>query len=127
MKLSFYPKRGTSPQWPGKGTGDISHAGRVIVDGVAVAHDQPVTCESHDGRGQMTREAHVFAFELCKRDGDLHPADKATADFCGVPFVEMEKGDDGEWAPKAAAIDGARGGTKQPKAPLQLSGEAVKV
>jgi hypothetical protein len=38
------------------------------------------------------------------RKGGVWAADKATADACGVEFVELKKDDDGEWiaAPKSA-------------------------
>jgi hypothetical protein len=37
--------------------------------------------------------------KLCRRDACLWPADKATAEACGVEFVELEFRD-GVWAPK---------------------------
>lgn len=125
MKLSFYPKSGTSPQWPGKGQGDYAHAGRTFdaETRANVPHAEPFTVESHDARGNMTREAHVFAVELCKRDGDVHPADKATADFCGVPFVEMAQDEDGEWIPRTTPHKASSSAKRLSELPATSSGE----
>jgi len=59
------------------------------------ASKEPFVCESDSFNGQRLR--HLIA-----RDGDLWAADQATADFCQVPFVELEF-DDGEWIAKSAA------------------------
>jgi hypothetical protein len=102
MRLSFYPRGDASPTWPGKGKGDYAHAGRTFNPETRenVVDDKPFEVESHDGKGQLTIEAQRFR-ELCVRDGDVLPADKATAEFCGVPFAKPVKGESGWDLPKA--------------------------
>lgn len=69
----------------------------------------PAVCISHDNAGKETAEAQRVR-EFVQR-GELLAADKATAAFCGVAFVELElRGEDG-WglkaAPKKASDKGA--------------------
>lgn len=93
MKLRFYPKddelvyvpnfpkvRGAIPQYVGRkfvpadGTNGASFP----------ASDEPFECDSDDENGR----ALLNKFQRGKRG--LLPADKATADACGVEFVAVE-------------------------------------
>lgn len=56
------------------------------------ASKEPFECDSESANGQRLKH-------LIYRDRDLWAADQATADFCQVPFVEIEWAD-GEWVPK---------------------------
>ncbi len=80
--------------WPGRGAGDYQFAGRTFDHATMVnrADEEPFEVDS-DGP-----EASRFAFDFCKRDGDVLPADEETAKFCGVQFVPVSQGEDGEWA-----------------------------
>lgn len=97
MKLSFRAKPGAVVNWPGlKSTGTVNQyvgrkfepetrVNRAVKDAVVVDRD--------------TREGQRLA-TICRRDYDLWPADRSTAEFCGRPFVELTQGDDGEWRPR---------------------------
>jgi len=113
MILSFHPKRGAMPKWPGKGPGSYPYVGRSFdVDTRANrANKSPASLPAHGADGRLTDDARRLV-ELCARDGDLLPADKATAEFCGVAFVALEQDADGEWAPAKSADARA----KSPKA-----------
>ena len=97
MQLRFVPKRGASPKWPGRGTGSYPFAGRTFDAETRVnkADVEPFAV------AVPSLEANRFR-ELCVRDGDVFPADEATAAFCGVPFVRVERVDDSGWMPAAA-------------------------
>ena len=58
------------------------------------ASREPFHCDSESENGQRLKH-------LIFRDGDLWAADQATADYCQVPFVEIEWSE-GEWVPVAA-------------------------
>lgn len=64
------------------------------IDGVAVhpATRDPFTVDSDTPEGRRL-------VKLAKRDASLWPADKATAEHCGLPFVALAF-DDGEWIPE---------------------------
>ncbi len=93
MELSFKAAPGRCAHWPGlKATGQsVVYVGRSMVagdadKGIAASHPESkeparVDSDSEDGRRFV---------KLCKR-GDLLPADKATADFCGVSIAEEPK------------------------------------
>lgn len=108
MQLSFYAKPGHCVHWPGlKATGQaVDYVGRDLVrgdkdKGFAAAHPaskEPVKVDA------ASDEARRF-IKVCRRDAALWPADKATAEACGVAFVEVAlSADDGEWHPKPAAF-----------------------
>lgn len=110
-RLRFVPRAGLLVPYPGRGPGDNHHAGRSIgeipvVDpkdptahlGVEIAH--PLLDDGIDVL-EGTKEAARF-IELCRRDGDVHPFDEYTAKACGVPFVALQKRDDGEYEPAPA-------------------------
>lgn len=48
------------------------------------ATDEPFECDSESPVGRR------LAFEITRRDGDLWPADEATAQFCGVSFARTQ-------------------------------------
>ena len=106
MKLRFYPRPGMLCWDPERrptqaGGHPAGYVGRHLVrakrDGDGnitqsafyAANDEPyeVFAASHSGRRLA---------KLCRR-GELWPADKETAAYCGVKFVRVEKGDGGEW------------------------------
>jgi hypothetical protein len=60
------------------------------------ASKTPFECDSESPCGLRLRH-------LIFRDRDLWAADQATADFCQVPFVEIEWAD-GEWVPKKLEV-----------------------
>ncbi len=57
------------------------------------AAPDPFCCDSDSDTGRRLTK-------LCTRDGSLWPADRETAEHCGVDFVPVEHRD-GEWIPKA--------------------------
>lgn len=101
MQLKFYAREDQLVRVPGVGRGaqgsPASYVGRTfdqktrgypaIEDGAAIDSD--------------SKEGKRLA-ELCKRDGCLWPANKETADFCGVEFVVVEF-KDGVWSRKVAS------------------------
>jgi hypothetical protein len=97
MKLRFYAKAGHSVHWPGlKATGQAyAYVGRQLASSGA---SQPASKDAVEVDAS-SEEGRRFA-KLCKRDGSLWPADKATANHCGVEFVELDYADT-EWQPKA--------------------------
>ncbi len=109
MKLKFYPKDDSIvyvPNFP-KVRGAIpQYVGRTFVpsDGTKgasfPASAEPFECDSEDENGA----ALLAKFRRGKRD--LWPADKATADACGVEFVPVEV-KDGIVVPKATVIPAA--------------------
>jgi len=98
MRLKFVPAAGLCVPYPGRGPGDNHFAGRALkVEGGVISHpttEEPIDVESG------TPEAERF-IQFVRRDGDVHPFDEATAKACGVPFVPVSRGDDGEWRPGA--------------------------
>lgn len=93
MKLRFVPKPGAMPRFPKRGAGDYPYVGRRYNadkrDHETTGGPAVVVAGDEDGKRLV---------ELCKRDGDLLPFDKETADYCGVPFVELTCESDG-WIP----------------------------
>lgn len=108
MKLRFHAKTGRV-HVPGlKLVGAVPRiVGRKHLpgDGTKTAATHPV---DEDGfviddadPNKETRSAAEALKRKC-RMGDLWPADEATAAACGVAFVKLELGADGEWQPAAA-------------------------
>jgi hypothetical protein len=101
-RLKFVPRAGILVPYPGRGPGDIPHAGRkIVVDEVSKSISAPVHEDGIDVL-EGTAEADRF-IQLCRRDGDVHPADEYTARTCGVPFVPLRQREDGEWEPGQSA------------------------
>lgn len=92
--------RGAAPPYVGRKTVQPSKPGEPVRH---VARMEPAEVDPNHPE-DATRKRAVRLMKLC-RDGALWPADKATADACGVPFVAVEH--DGEnWVratPKPAA------------------------
>lgn len=109
MQLSFYARAGHVVQWPGvKRAGSLpDYVGRTNVEikGSGWAHPATDEAVKVDSESQAGRR---FA-KLVRRDESLWPADKATADACQVPFVELELVG-GEFAPKTHAKVAKKGG-----------------
>jgi len=72
----------------------------VVVDGAA---SFPASKDAHECE-ETSAEAHVLKIR-CRRDASLWPADKHTADACGVEFTPVDF-QDGEWiaAPTKPAL-----------------------
>jgi hypothetical protein len=109
-RLKFVPKAGLCVPYPGRGAGDLHFAGRTVVSDPLtkairnVADENPVEAE------EGTVEAERFK-QFVVRDGDMYPFDEATAKACGVPFVPVERGTDGEWSrvlPTSLAAEDAK-------------------
>jgi hypothetical protein len=62
-------------------------------DGVLRATKEPFEADSDSDAGRRL-------IKLVRRDQSLWPADKVTAEACGVEFIELTQRD-GEWVPKA--------------------------
>ena len=113
LVLLFHPKRGSLPKWPNKGQGSYPYVGREFDAATRQnrATKEPASVLAIDARtGKPTDEAKRLGNDLCRRDGDLLPADKATAEFVGVPFVELEQDSDGEWGPRASKVSAVKKG-----------------
>lgn len=103
MRLKFVPAAGMCVPHPGRGAGDHHFAGRVakveqVGDETVISHpttEEPVEAE------EGSKEAARF-IQFVVRDGDMYPFDEATAKACGVPFVKVSRGADGEWTRDAA-------------------------
>ena len=95
MILKFYAKADALQRVPDFAPAVGQHdryVGRAHDDappGSFPATREPFECDSATPSGQ--RLVH-----LVQRDHDLWPADQATADFCQVPFVNVEFAE-GEW------------------------------
>ncbi|MCZ2439652.1 MAG: hypothetical protein LC119_05690 [Burkholderiales bacterium] len=99
MKLSVYAREGHCAHWPG-----IKHAGQQHDYIGRVCDEQrrhraleaPTVLDLADPMAQRLLE-HL-------RDGAVWPADKATADLAGVPYVALSRDpESGEWAPTKTA------------------------
>lgn len=112
-RLLFVPKAHAHPRFPNKGPGDMPYVGRRFVKapepgranglGSYEATEEPASVVA--GSPEANR-----LIELCKRDGDVLPADAATAKAIGVPFVPLTyHRTEREWFPSVAA-------TSEPKA-----------
>lgn len=110
--LLFHPKRGSLPKWPGKGQGSYPYVGREFDAATRQnrATKEPASVMALDASGKWTDEAKRLGGDLCRRDGDLLPANRETAAFCGVPFVELEQDADGEWGPRAKTTTSVKKG-----------------
>jgi len=98
--LKFHAKPGLSTPWPNSHVGGQARrlVGRTFVapkDGVPASY--PASNEPDQLNDDDEDARHLV--RKCSR-GELWPADKYTADVCGVAFVELAKGADGEWFPK---------------------------
>lgn len=111
-RLQFVPRAGCTPRDPNKGPGENPHAGRALKQAqptvdfaanpvghldVGIEYEPPAVLSVVPG----TLEANRYT-QICKRDGDMHPFDAETAKAIGVPFVPLERGEDGEWYPAKA-------------------------
>jgi hypothetical protein len=104
MLLRFYARAGfvePDPRFP-RGHGQPwRRIGRDLT-GKATAEPAEFAADSSEGRRvlkTMTRESDAERRAVV---APLIPADAATAQACGLPFVPVEQGPDGEWQPKQA-------------------------
>lgn len=101
MKLSFHAKGDALQRVPSFAPAVGQHDRYVGREhdpknpGSFPASREPFVCDSDSKDGQRLKH-------LLFRDGDLWAADQATADYCQVPFVDIEFSD-GEWIPKRKA------------------------
>jgi len=99
MKLRFHPRDDLLVRVPGfvprVGQPD-QYVGRRF-DAEKHGHPASPTAYEVDADSDAGRRLA----KLCRRDNALWPADKATADFCGVTFVPVEF-QDGVFVPKSA-------------------------
>lgn len=104
MRLRFYARAGFSesdPRFPSEHGQPWRRIGREL-DGRASALPAEFDANSDAGRlvlKSITRQRDAAMRAL---NAPLIPADAATAAACGLPFVDVEQGPDGEWTPKQA-------------------------
>lgn len=102
MKLRFHPRAGAlvpDPRFP-RATGQPVRRIGFSVDGKL--EERPAEFDEADpGVRRLVK--------LVVRDGALLPADKETAAFCGVRFVDVERKGDG-YEPKRPAAKSQKGG-----------------
>ncbi len=123
-RLKFVPKAGLLVPYPGRGPGENHHAGRaVVVDEATQSIANPVHDDCIDVLAGSA-EAERF-IQLCRRDGDVHPVDEATAKACGVPFVRLGQRADGEWIPETATNLSALAAPKGAQAEQLMSDRVI--
>lgn len=95
MLLKFHTKPGLSTPWPNSHVG--GQARRLIGRTYdAATRTYPARSEPDQIDSEDADASHMA--RKCTR-GELYAADEATAKFCGVEFVQLERGADGEWFP----------------------------
>lgn len=113
MLLKFHARPGHHVYYPERRrSGQLYHyIGRRFVPsddgrtaGNHVPTDEPFVIDD-DHVDADTRRAALRLKRMC-REGSILPADADTARACNVPFVALEKGDDG-WVPRAKRIRSA--------------------
>lgn len=111
MKLSFFAKGDALVTVPGQAHSRGQHLRRVgrtwTNEAIPPATKEPFTIDSDSEGGARLAK-------LIGRDQSLYAADKATADFCQVPFVDVEFINNKSWAPKAAPkpVEAPKDGSK---------------
>lgn len=114
MQLKFYAREDQLVRMPGVGRGapgqPVPYVGRAFDAKTRgyPATEEPYAVDADSDSGRRLAE-------LCRRDQSLWPADKETAEACGVEFVVVAF-DGGVWARKAA-LSSAR------RAPVAVSTE----
>jgi hypothetical protein len=94
--LKFHAKPGGLTAWPNSHMGGQA---RRYIGRVFNAETRGYAASTEPAEVQETDADAVHMARKCNR-GELYPADEHTARYCGVKFVELEKGADGEWFPK---------------------------
>jgi hypothetical protein len=113
MQLRFYARGDDLVRHPGVAPAfgqPARYIGREFVTGVAERDGSGKTRTKVPSSNPATKEGSAFDSESADgqaaarhcRKGALLPADKATAEFCGVPFIAVEFSD-GVWIEKPAA------------------------
>jgi len=101
MKLRFYARPGFVLSMPGpkvagtapKSIGRTLRVEEQVISNPAVKEAVEIESSTQEGR-------RIIRVMRCDApDYPLWPADKGTADVCGVPYVDVEHVD-GEWQPK---------------------------
>lgn len=96
MLLKFHTKPGYSTPWPNSHHG--GQARRLIGRTYdAATRTYPARAEPDQVDSEDPDASHMA--RKCSR-GELYAADESTAKFCGVEFVALQRGEDGEWFPK---------------------------
>ena len=104
MRLRFYARAGFSesdPRFPCEHGQPWRRIGREL-DGRASAAPAEFDSESDAGRAVLKLITRRRDAQERAQNAPLIPADAATAAACGLPFVDVEQGPDGEWTPKQA-------------------------
>lgn len=104
MILRFYARAGFSepdPRFPRASGQPVRRIARGL-DGKASAEPAEFDSESAEGRRVQFVMSRELDFARRAEVAPLIPADRATAQACGLPFVPVEQGPDGEWLPKQA-------------------------
>lgn len=94
--LKFHAKPGGCTPWPNSHVGGQTRRfiGRTYV---AETRQYPASSEPDQVTESDADAPHMM--RKCTR-GEIWAADEATAKACGVDFVPLERGADGEWFPK---------------------------
>lgn len=99
-RLQFVPKAQALPRFPNKGAGSMPYVGRVFVpsDKPGIRGEYVATKEPASVVAGTPEAARLI--EICKRDGDVLPADEETAKAIGVRYVPLSyDSSDREWKP----------------------------
>lgn len=93
--LKFHTMPGHSTPWPNSHVGGQARRfiGRVYN---AETRSYPASPEPAEIREEDEDARHMV--RKCSR-GELYAADEHTARHCGVAFIPLERGQDGEWFP----------------------------
>lgn len=95
--LKFHAKPGGLTAWPNSAVGNQArrYVGRVFTrTGDVVSY--PAAAEPSEVKDDDADASHLI--RKCSR-GELWAADEHTARVCGVAFVALERGAEGEWFP----------------------------
>lgn len=101
MKLTFFARAGYAEPDPRFPRVQGQQARRIGRDSAGKATAEPAEFDSDSAEGRrvlkiMTRESDA---QRRAETAPLIPADRETARACGVPFVAVELGPDGEFSP----------------------------
>lgn len=91
--LKFHATPGGLTPWPNSAVGNQV---RRYVGRVYDAEKRAYPAAAEPSEVQDNDEDAVHLLRKCTR-GELWPADEHTASAAGVKFVELERGDEGEW------------------------------
>jgi len=93
--LKFHTMPGHSTAWPNSHVGNQA---RRFVGRVYKPEDRSYPASAEPSEVSETDDDARHLARKCSR-GELYAADEYTAKYCRVPFVPLERGQDGEWFP----------------------------